>query len=123
MLGCEFNEGDIFWYSNILFSSKTFRPIKYTKPTRVVFVKRDSPYKYGREYIGWFEVVTTPGVRGLRVLDVATELDYSGKVFNTEDEAIEHWNSLVRDKIDCLQSYYEETKEKLEKRLIKKMGK
>ena len=122
MLGCEFKEGDKFWYSSIYFSSRSFRPIKYTKPTQVVFVKRDPPYiRYGTgtEYIGWFRTVKT----GVTVLDIAAELDYSSKIFNTEDEAIEHWNSLVRDEIDHLQNYYEETKEKLEKRLIKKMGK
>ena len=120
MLGCEFNEGDIFWYSSIYFSSKSFRPIKHIKPTQVVFVKRDPPYiNYSTEYIGWFRTVKT----GVTVLDIAADRDYSSIIFNTEDEAIEHWNSLVRDKIDHLQNYYEETKEKLEKRLIKKMGK
>ena len=117
MLGCEFKEGDVFWYSNILFSSKSFRPIKYTKPTQVVFVKRDSPYiRYGTEYIGWFRTVKT----GVVVLDIAADLDYSSIIFNTEEEAIEHWNSLVRNEIDHLQSFYEENKEKLEKRLIDK---
>lgn len=120
MFGCEFKEGDIFWYSSIYFSRRSFRPIKQTKPTQVVFVKRDPPYiRYANEYIGWFKTVKT----GVTVLDIADSIDYSGIVFNTEDEAIEHWNSLVIDEIDCLQSYYEETKEKLEKRLIKKMGK
>lgn len=120
MLGCEFKEGDVFWYSNILFSSSSFRPIKYTKPTQVVFVKRDPPYiSYGTEYIGWFRIVKT----GVVVLDIAADLDYSSIIFNTEGEAIDYWNSLVRNEIDHLQNYYEETKEKLEKRLIKKMGK
>ena len=115
MLGSEFKEGDILWYSNIYFSSKSFRPIKCIKPTQVVFVKRDPPYiRYGTEYIGWFRTVKT-GVTVL--LDIAADLDYSDIIFNTEEEAIERWNSLVRNEIDHLQNYYEETKEKLEKRL------
>lgn len=121
MLGSEFKNGDKFWYSNVYFSSKSFRPIKITKPCQVVFVKRDQPFiRYGTEYIGWFKTVT-----GETVLDIADRIDYSKIVFNTEEEAIEHWNSLIRDEIDHLQSYYEDVKGKLEKRLIdkKKKGK
>lgn len=122
MLGSEFKNGDKFWYSNVYFSSRSFRPIKITKPCQVVFVKRDPPFiRYGTEYLGWFKTVK----EGETVLDIADRIDYSKRVFNTEEEAIEHWNSLIRDEIDHLQSYYEDVKGKLEKRLIdkKKKGK
>ena len=122
MLGSEFKNGDKFWYSDVYFSSKSFRPIKRTKPCQVVFVKRDSPFiRYGTEYIGWFKTVTG----GETKLDISDNIDYSKIIFNTEEEAIEHWNSLIRDEIDHLQSYYEDVKGKLEKRLItkKKKGK
>lgn len=105
-----------YWLTYAHISKKGTRFIACLKPTKVkikivndclVFYDNKREYRYGYGYQSYYST---------RILNhVSMDLQY---LFETEQEAIEYWNSCLRNQLDKVQSEYESKSEFLTKNII-----
>lgn len=105
-----------YWLTYAYISKNSTRFTACLKPTRVkikivndclVFYDNKKEYKYGYGYISYY--ITR--ISNHEYMD----LQY---LFETEQEAIEYWNSCLRNQLDKVQSEYESKSEFLTKNII-----
>ena len=104
-----------YWLTYARISKKGTRFIACLKPTKVkikivndylVLYDNKKEYRYGYGYESYYT----------RILNhVSMDLQY---LFETEQEAIEYWNSCLRNQLDKVQSEYESKSEFLTKNII-----
>lgn len=105
-----------YWLTYAYISKKGTRFISCLKPTKVkikiinndlVLYDNKKEYKYGYGYESYHST---------RMFNYGyMELQY---LFETEQEAIEYWNSCLRNQLDKVQSEYESKSEFLTKNII-----
>jgi len=88
--------GNVCWYATIEFSSQRGRINKREKPTRVTIKNIRSKVD-----------IETESGRNLTVS--------SGDLYETKEDAIEHWNSVVNNALDWIESDYQRKKRLIEK--------
>ena len=108
-----------YWYTSLSFSNQSFRVVGGTRPTEVslsVDTEGETNTKLTLRRVdgSYFRSFY------LSSYSINNDLDLYG-IFETENEAIEHWNKQVLNQIDKLQNYYE-TKSKylINKKINKK---
>ena len=112
------NTKEILWYSEIQFSSSSFRCTKLTKPIKVslqVDEYTDGSFRVkvinDRSGVLYYSYISSKN---------STTLNYEiniPRLFSTEEECKEDFNRSVLDQIDRLQYFYEKNLKNLKSKL------
>lgn len=98
-LGIDFKEGDELWHCYIQFASGRLTKVrKRVFPTKCRVVQ-------GNGQLGYYIVDIKSG---LKLFTISEGFDYSNYLYLTEEDCIQHWRSVVLNKIDQIVSIHQE---------------